>query len=140
MFFQRFQEIELMEKRVDLLIKQENHELTCKIAIHNQALKEEEQYFRQFLDSKEFEAKEKEREFRRGLDERKQSHQETIDFKKLRIEEKKLDFEKLKAENEDEIAQKKIKLEKYRINSEERVRLAEASRKETKAGSSCIIC
>lgn len=126
----RVKEIELMESRVNLLHKQENHELAAKIAIHNQQLKQEEFTFNRLLKGKEMEATEREKEFRRDLDMRKQKHEEKINWEKVGIDKRKVDLEKAKLEHEKDLDGLKISVERHRIDADERSRLAEATARE----------
>lgn len=138
LFYARMKEIELLNSRLDLLQKQENHELQMMIALQNEQLKVEAQRFDQMLQVSNFLSKEDQRYFENSLNSRKQKHEEEVDLLKLVQEDKKMDLENerenKKIDNEFTIDQLKEKnkkeIEAYRIKSDQKMKLAEISSNE----------
>lgn len=157
-FSSRLKEFELVEKRLTILMKQEDHELAIMTALHTLKLKEEAQKFDQALQIEKFYSDERQRHFENSLSERKQTHAETMDYKKHELEEKKVDLlskieilkeknsydlklleEKNKCEIEKFKAEKEADTEEKRIDADARCRMAEAASSAAKGAMGCSI-
>jgi len=137
-FYARIKEIELLDKRLELLQKQENHELQIMVALQNQELKAEAQRFDQWMQASKFLSSEDQRLFENGLKERQQRHEQEVDLLKLSLEDKKIDQEdrreNKKIDNEFEIdtlkEKNKAAIDKHRIEADKEIKLAEISSNE----------
>jgi hypothetical protein len=117
-FYARTKELDLLKTRLEILQKQEDHELKIMIALQDQQLKEESQRFDQIMSVAKFVSEEEKMRFEKGMELRKHDHQKETDLLGLALQEKKMGFEHQRGMKTLDIEDKKNELE-YRRSLEQ---------------------